>query len=170
VEPRYLTINPQTKAPKLTSRKAPGRFCIPLNIGPADMSQIHEVIYYEVMYHRYYKRRPAEGSRKAAMFVLPNAWTTGIGLVIFQGIVQGLAWDTIKVAVKALIAGFRLIARKMNKAYHPMPEERQYELYLDLSAVVLKRTAEQNEAILVAMIPKRAVKKHPKKLQKGRKS
>ncbi len=62
------------------------------------------VLFYEVIYPSVYRRAPKEV--KYSLFP-PDAWLLALAAVMWEGIVQGLAWDAVKATGQRLIASLR---------------------------------------------------------------
>jgi hypothetical protein len=77
-----------------------------------------EAVYRHFMYPTVYKRDPEKkpGVTTRYLLALPPLWLTTIAAVMWEGVLQGLAWDTAKLAVRIALA------KLLNKGLLPRPE------------------------------------------------
>jgi hypothetical protein len=148
---RYLTIHPSTYEAELQAEKRCGYLCIPLRIESDEAPPIHDVVLYEILYPRFAAR-----SRVKACLGHPDAVTAGVAILIWQGIVQGAAWDAIKVALSAFVTSLPslTIGEDGESAFHfklsagLMTPKGRYGFFLELKKAAKKRTPAKRQSVL----------------------
>jgi hypothetical protein len=127
--PRYAVVNPRTL--ELTATQACPRrgIVVPLHERPffeviasgAVADEVYQRVLYDVLYPAHHRRQLREPmklrpkgrikSRASVSFRLapPDPWLVALATVMWQGIIAGATWDTIKLAVGAALAKLRAV-------------------------------------------------------------
>jgi hypothetical protein len=133
-------------------------FQIPLEIDRGHLSPIQEEVYYGVLYpdaHAEHKKKHPDyekkGIRVAFSLVEPDPWLIALGYIMWQGIVQGLSWDIVKISIQKALdklssfgsapTNFK-IQNKTSKVRqvgfswtkYGTDEKKQYEMFLGLKS------------------------------------
>jgi hypothetical protein len=105
----YVNVDPKTLEITISKEKnAP--MAIPLEIkSVGDMPPMWEVVYFQYMYGEYHRKQKelTPNRRVAASLAPPPPWVVALAGVMWEGIIQGAAWDTVKVAVSYAISKLR---------------------------------------------------------------
>ena len=99
---KYIKFNSQTLSVKIVSRKGPVETTIkatPWNGDPVS-HPLSDIVYHDILYPAIEARDKRQGKKCTYSLVHPDPWLVGIAMVMREGIVQGIAWDTIKILVK----------------------------------------------------------------------
>jgi hypothetical protein len=154
----YLTIHPTTHKAAIRARKRIGCFCIPLSVERGELPSIHSVVY-ETFYAQLGKRRAVFNQTShipACSIAPPDPLTASVAILIWQGIVQGAAWDSIKVLLSSFLAMSipLLQSRDVQKSSHwrlsggLSTPRGQYSFFLELKRAAMKRPPEDRQAVL----------------------
>ena len=145
----YVNVDPKTLEITISKEKnAP--MAIPLEIqSVGDMPPMWEVVYFQYMYGEYHRKQQelTPGRRVAASLAPPPPWVVALAGVMWEGIIQGAGWDSVKVAVsyamsKLKAAGLAPAARsdrttttEVGAGFRELskPGLKQYEMFLSLN-------------------------------------
>lgn len=113
--PLFAAINRNTLELTIAKTAPHGRTVIPLKHGTLTpgtyADEVSRRVLYEVLYPaRYRRQQRGRVKKKAAVkFALapPDPWLVTLGAVMWQGIVGGASWDTVKLAVLAALSMLR---------------------------------------------------------------
>ena len=67
------------------------------------LTPLEKIIYFEILYRARYAEDRRKNIKKAYRLFYPDAWLVAIGYIMWEGIVQGLAWDSLKLIVKSVL-------------------------------------------------------------------
>src|SRR5689334_3057628 len=107
----FVNIDPNTLELSIANKRmAP--MAIPLSVGNnlSDMTPMWNLTYYHFMYGVYGRRQQnlEPGMRRsAAMLSPPPPWLVALAGVMWEGIIQGAAWDVVKVAANSAMTKLR---------------------------------------------------------------
>jgi hypothetical protein len=106
----YIRINPPSLRVKVTETASGPGIKVPLGGEAETVSQteLGRLVYYGYIYPRRY-RLDREQGRKPGSYKLiePDPWMIALAALMWEGIIQGLAWDFIKVSVHRALAVLR---------------------------------------------------------------
>lgn len=154
----YLTIHPTTHEAAIRARKRSGYYCIPLEVERGELPSIHSVVY-QCVYAQIGKPPVVlgfGGQPPVLCLAPPDPLTASVAILIWQGIVQGAAWDSIKVFLSSFLAMSipLLQSRDGQESSHwklsgglSTPRGR-YSFFLDLRRAAMKRSPEDRQAVL----------------------
>jgi hypothetical protein len=143
-------VNVDTKTLEITiSGERITPMAISLNVKSiADLPPMWEVVYYRYMYGQYYLRQKAlpPKERRSASLAPPPPWLVALAGVMWEGILQGAAWDVIKLAVSSAISKLRAAGltpqdqppeattTEIRAGWRELckPGQKQYEMFLSL--------------------------------------
>jgi hypothetical protein len=144
----YVNVDPKTLEITISGEKrAP--MAIPLGIKSVqDMPPMWEVVYYKYMYGEYHRKQqtlPLD-KRAAASLAPPPPWLVALAGVMWEGILQGAAWDVVKLAVSSAVSKLRAAGVapqnlpdrttqteiKAGWREISVPGRKQYEMFLSL--------------------------------------
>lgn len=99
---KYIKIDPKKLDLEIVPEKPNDGFVVPARLSyQRSLSPIEKTIYLEVLYRVRYERDRRNGIKNVAYKLFyPDAWLVSISYIILEGIVQGLAWDSLKFIVK----------------------------------------------------------------------
>jgi hypothetical protein len=98
-----VEVGPKPGIPKLTISLAPRR-----RRGSRIDHPIADAVLFDVLYPAAHEQDRRLGhTGRAYNLVPPDPWLVALGLVMWEGIVQGLSWDVVKLAVRAALAKLR---------------------------------------------------------------
>jgi hypothetical protein len=104
---RYIKVEPSTLKVSVTSRPGKSELTIPVTDQRANQWQsrhrVSDAILYDVIYPARYAENRRRGIKAKYSLHLPDPWLVAIGLVMWEGIVQGLSWEMVKVSVQAAL-------------------------------------------------------------------
>jgi len=100
---KYIKINPQDLRLEILQVKPKTGFVIPNQLLQSRiLSPIEKVIYQEILYKACYEEDKRKGIKnRSYKLVYPDPWLVAVGYIIWEGILQGLTWDSIKLIVKS---------------------------------------------------------------------
>ena len=105
-----MNVDPETLEVVISDRKL-SPLAIPTAIdgGLVRMPPMWEAIYFHYLYAEHYRHQTEVPLRKqaAACLALPPTWLVCIAAVMWEGIIQGVAWDVVKMSVAAAISSLR---------------------------------------------------------------
>lgn len=106
---RFVNVDPNTLDITISGEKQAPMAIRMYVKSLADMPPIWELVYYRFMYRDLYGRQKklSRGIRKAYCLAPPPPWFVAIAGVMWEGIIQGATWDTVKLAVNAAISKLR---------------------------------------------------------------
>jgi hypothetical protein len=99
---KYIKFNKQTLSVKIISRKGPLDKTLkaaPWN-GDLVSHPLSRIVYFDILYPAIQARDKRQGIKRSYSLIHPDPWLVGIAMVMWEGIVQGMAWDAIKIFVK----------------------------------------------------------------------
>jgi len=117
---RYLVFDRDTRTVKI--RNQPGHPAITQKLpSKADLragvrwdawdqpwDHVSNIVLHRVIYPARYARDKARGiTGKKYMLWAPEPWMIALGMVMWDGIVQGVTWDAVKLSVRAALAKLR---------------------------------------------------------------
>jgi len=109
---QYILLDKHTLTVGIGNRPSKNTFVVPTEVRALfrELSPIEDAIYYDVLYAARYaedrKRYPDDekkGICRAYKLIEPTPWLIAIGYLMWQGIVQGLTWDMVKLSVRQAI-------------------------------------------------------------------
>lgn len=106
----FLNVDPYTLEARFASERGPGLSVPVFAQRRTQLPPIWEVIYYQVVYAQKYRQdreklaaERQKGPCRAYALALPPFWFVTMASIMWEGVLQGAAWDVIKLAVsKAL--------------------------------------------------------------------
>lgn len=107
---KYIVISPTDLTATVVPRKPQRGFVVPLEFRPdqTTRSPIENIIYMEVLYPaRYAEDRKRGIANQKYKLLEPDPWLIAIGIIMWQGIVQGLAWNSVKFLVNKALCSLR---------------------------------------------------------------
>jgi len=155
---KFINIDPNTLNATVDAIAAQGlavRTKLPGGIG--DLSPFYGQVYYGFMYPAVYERECAQSKKKASSgrstayaLAPPEPWLVALAGVMWEGIIQGLAWDVVKVAVrnaatvlrdaglfpKPQHGGEKTTTLRIGWSSYADSEEKQFEMFLSLKRSV----------------------------------
>lgn len=110
---KYIHFNRKTSTVTVTS--APQHGAINIRVAKPDFKgnpfhaqiPVASAIYEYVLYLAVEAEDRRQGREVSYRLVCPDPWLVALGLVMWEGIVQGGAWDTVKLSVKAALHTLR---------------------------------------------------------------
>ncbi len=111
---KYIQFDQKTLTVSVTDAERPGGANVPVcefdvTRDNPYRSQIPllSTIYKEVIYAAKEAEDRKEGKKVEYFLAPPDPWLIAIGLVMWEGIVQGVAWDGLKLSVQSALAKLR---------------------------------------------------------------
>jgi hypothetical protein len=111
---RFIQFDPQTMTVSVTGAEQPGGANVPvcevdiINDNPYNSRiPLLSTIYKEVLYAAKEAEDRKQGRNVEYLLAPPDPWLIALGLVMWEGIVQGVAWDAVKVLVSSALAKLR---------------------------------------------------------------
>jgi len=98
----YIQIDPKTLELSFSDREPEKDFLIPTHKSKYDVLErgFHGLVYFNVLYPYVKEEDEAKGKQNIAYsLVEPDPWLVTIAAIMWQGLIQGLTWDIIKLAV-----------------------------------------------------------------------
>ena len=144
----YVNVDPKTLDITISEKRiAP--MAIPLEMKSiADMPPMWEMVYYKYVYGEYHRKQQAmsPGKRPAASLAPPPPWVVALAGVVWEGILQGAAWDVVKAALSSAVAKLRATGvapqgpsdratkTEIKAGWRELsePGRKQYEMFLSL--------------------------------------
>ncbi len=106
---RYLVLLPSAEV-RIRAVPTQSAIRIPLE-RPGDASgfaPFFELVYFQGVYSARYRADRRSGRRPGAYYLSPpDPWLLMLAAVMWEGILQGLAWDAVKVMCRAALASMR---------------------------------------------------------------
>lgn len=148
-----MNVDPESLEVVISDRKL-SPLAIPTAIdgGLVRMPPMWEAIYFHYLYAEHYRHQTkvSPKNQAAACLAPPPAWLVGIAAVMWEGILQGAAWDVVKMSVGAAISklqGARLapqdsgsketdISVKAGWRTYSSSGKKQYEMFLSLKRTI----------------------------------
>src|SRR6266487_6892806 len=105
---RYIHVHPETLEVTVRYKVGDPRLTIPLAPGRPRGARIDHPIAKAVLRDVLYpavRERDHRLGRTGVKYALvsPDPWLVALGLVMWEGIVQGLSWDAVKLSVRAAL-------------------------------------------------------------------
>ena len=101
---RYIKLNPSKLSLSVTARPGQSAFTVPISDPNANRREarhpVSDAILYDVIYPARYAENRRKGINVKYSLYPPDPWLVGVGLVMWEGIVQGLSWDIVKGSVQ----------------------------------------------------------------------
>jgi hypothetical protein len=114
-EMKYIQFDPKTSTVFVTAAELSSG--VNIVVGEVDIIKdnpyrsripIASVIYKDVIYAAQEAEDRREGKKNIEYFLVPpDPWLVALGLVMWEGIVQGFAWDAVKASVLAALGKLR---------------------------------------------------------------
>jgi len=113
---KFIQVDRERLDVAVVNTPLPDKFSIPTKLKQLRwrMSPIEEIIYYDVLYRAVYAEDRREMKKRGETEVCvayqlcePEPWMIAIGCLMWEGVVQGLAWDAVKVAVSTALGRLR---------------------------------------------------------------
>ncbi len=122
---KYIQFNPKTFEVNVTD--APQRDGVNIHVTNPHFKEnpfnarirVSSLIYEHVLYPAMEAADKRQGKRIEYSLVPPDPWLVALGLVMWEGIVQGFAWDAVKMSVNAALKTLR------GKGVAPLSEEHE---------------------------------------------
>lgn len=126
------------------------------------LSPIEQIVYHEILYRAVYAEDKRKGEKVAYCLIEPDPWLSALAVIMWQGIIQGLSWDAIKViAIRALnkMRDANVAPKKKNETINKKLEigfhwteysddgKKLYDMFLGIRRVYRRMTKEQQEAV-----------------------
>jgi len=99
---KYIIVDKETLRLTVTGSKDRENFSIPCPITRDTLrdDDFVKLVYYEVLYPYTYAKERARGiARRYYSLKPPDSFIMAIAAIMWEGLIQGLTWDSIKVAV-----------------------------------------------------------------------
>jgi hypothetical protein len=140
------------------------------------LSPIEQIVYYEILYRAVYAEDKKIGREVAYSLIQPDPWLCALAVIMWQGIIQGLSWDAIKVIVHRALNKMRdagVAPKKKNETINKKLEigfhwtkysddgKKLYDMFLGIRRVYNRMAKEQRE--IVSEIDSKKVKQMSKK-------
>jgi hypothetical protein len=124
--PTYILIDQENFAVHFSNRRRGGGFCIPTELGVASrpLSPLEHAVYHEVLYRGVYAEDQRHRIYARYKLVQPEPWMIALAYIIWEGLVQGLAWDAVKYSLAKAIDALRRrkLAPPKHAQTHPLVE------------------------------------------------
>ena len=117
----YVNIDPKTLQIFLAKARLPYFISFEAKSDNSDSmyNYISDKIYFDIMYPDVRRRDKAKGLNIKHKLAPPSPFEVSLGIIIWQGTIQGFSWDIIKLAVKSAIKSLKeaplLPAREKSK-------------------------------------------------------
>jgi hypothetical protein len=108
---RYICVRNENLGISIRKKIGKGNFIIPAEAGQHDVLErgFHGLIYDDVLYPYRYKQEKIAGiSGIKYKLAPPDPWLVTICAIMWQGLIQGLTWDLVKLAVLRGISVLRM--------------------------------------------------------------
>ncbi len=100
---RYVVINPTSMRVEVRTRMSSTLISIPPpKKAWLDGNELFELVHMDVIYATRQRLDAKQGIRAWYKLPEPDQWLLAMGAVMWEGIVQGLAWDAIKMNVSTV--------------------------------------------------------------------
>ncbi len=105
---KHIRHNPRTNTVTVGDGDPGGKRIVPV-VEPSkvdlERNPIASFIYWEVLYPAVEAKDRREGRTGVAYsLVPPDPWLVALGMVMWEGIVQGLSWDVVKLSVRKALS------------------------------------------------------------------
>lgn len=125
---KHIRHNPRTNSVSVGDGDPGGTRVIPLvNPFNVDLSRnaIAPVVYWQVLYPAV-EARDRRGGRKdiAYSLVHPDPWVIALAMVMWEGIIQGLAWDAVKLSVRKALSVMQAEGAAPTESYNKKKAKR----------------------------------------------
>jgi len=106
---KYIVVDAKSLDIKIATMIPKSGFVVPSVLGQRRfLSPIEKTIYFEILYKAVYEEDRRKGIRnRAYKLAYPDAWLVAISYIIWQGIIQGFAWDSLKFIVRKALEKLR---------------------------------------------------------------
>jgi hypothetical protein len=110
---RYISVDSETLELQVRSRPAAPNLTIavPRRTRKSALEAVDhplsDAILYSVLYPAVYAEDRRKGRKVKYKLAPPEPWLVALGLVMWEGIVQGLSWEIVKLSVKAALTRLR---------------------------------------------------------------
>lgn len=161
---KHIRFDPQTITVKVGTGDPRGRGVIPV-IEPFktdfDRDPLINVIYWEILYPAVEARDRREGKNVSHSLVPPDPWLVALGLVMWEGIIQGMSWDVVKASVRAAMQTMQAdkvapstdyiedVTTSTNLGFgwtEYMDGKKQYDMFVGLKRVHKKKTQRKSSS------------------------
>ena len=119
----YITVKPENLEIALVDTKPESEFAIPIKKTRNDVLErdFHGLVFFKVLYPYVADEDKAKGKRKTAYSLAdPDPWLVALAAIMWQGLIQGLTWDMIKLAA---LKGISFLRSNDLLAEEPYPSE-----------------------------------------------
>ena len=96
---RYIRIDPKSLEAEIVKEKGKRAVFVPLKrdrSGSALTDMLHYTVYFDVLYPLVEARDHKRGVKVSYKLPEPDPWLIALAAIMWQGLIQGLTWDTIK--------------------------------------------------------------------------
>jgi hypothetical protein len=102
INEKYIKFNRHDLSIAVVSKKSAGTTSFRASPWKGDLVShpLSLIVYHDVLYPAIEARDKRLGRKCAYCLVPPDPWLVGIAMVMWEGIVQGMAWDSLKIIVK----------------------------------------------------------------------
>ncbi len=163
---RYVVINPTSMRVEVRTRMSSTLISIPPpKKAWLDGNELFELVHMDVIYATRQRLDAKQGIRAWYKLPEPDQWLLAMGAVMWEGIVQGLAWDAIKMNVSTLIrklrrrrlapGGTSSRSSRIRFSYVTYADDgkKQKEMYLEIKRAHRSMSAEERESMARALRP-----------------
>jgi hypothetical protein len=119
----FITINTDNLELSLVDSEPESGFLIPTKKSRHDVLErdFHGLVYHRVLYPYVTDKDKTMGKTKTAYSLVdPDPWLIALAAIMWQGLIQGLTWDTIKLAT---LKGVEFLRSNKLVAEEPYPRE-----------------------------------------------
>lgn len=107
---KYINVNPRSLAVSVDDVQRPGKIAV--STASADVEVLRNplasLVYFGVLYPLRHEEDRARGiGRREYHLVEPDPWLLALAALMWEGMVQGFAWDAIKVSAIGALATLR---------------------------------------------------------------
>lgn len=107
---RYIHIDPQTLTVSVNSSQASHALTVPSDLDEdveRPVRKVADAILLDVLYPAIEAEARERGRNVKYRLPEPDPWLVSLGLLMWQGIIQGLAWDAVRTSVRAALDRLR---------------------------------------------------------------
>jgi len=119
----YITIDPNNLELSLSGSEPKSEFIIPTKHSDHDVLErdFHGLVYFNVLYLYVEDEDKAKGRPETSYrLVDPDPWLIALAAIVWQGLIQGLTWDMIKLSA---LKGIEFLRSKNLLAKEPYPRD-----------------------------------------------
>jgi len=169
---KYILIDKTTLSVTLGSGRSSSAFTVPTKFPDSRLlSPLESAVYYDILYRAVNAEDRRQGIEAAYWLVEPDPWLISIAYIMWEGIIQGMAWDAAKVLVQNALTILRShdlapsqplsIAGRSSKeknveselelgfSWHEYANDgrKKYQMFIGLKRVYNKSTKAEKESI-----------------------